>query len=67
MINLNRQTFNPCCELVYNALLNLQTDVRYNFYFNHKSGTNVKQNFLNCVDCFYEDESAISENTDEYR
>ena len=62
IINLNRQKLNPHSELVNNALLNLQTDVRSTRDFNHEN-YEIEQNVLNCVDSLCEDEYPLSENT----
>ena len=62
IINLNRQKLNPHSELVNNALLNLQTDVRSTRGFNHEN-YEIEQNVLNCMDSLCEDEYPLSENT----
>ena len=62
IINLNRQKLNQYNELVNNALLNLQTDVKSNCNFNHRND-GIEQNVLNCVNSLCEGEPPLSEST----
>ena len=62
IINLNRQKLNQYNELVNNALLNLQTDVRSNCNFNHRNDE-IEQNVLNWVNSLCEGEPPLSEST----